>query len=144
MIRLVRKKIIGRLEIISLPEFDLFNIESKIDTGAYRGSIHASVIEEIVVDGAPFLKLIFLDEGHEEHNNKEFLVDDYKKTTVKNSIGGTEERYIISTSIMIGGKTMEIDLGVSDRKDMRYPIIIGRRALKKHFIVDVSKEFLHI
>jgi hypothetical protein len=134
---------IGRLEKVSLPEFDLFNIESKIDTGAYRGSIHSSVIEEVEKDGVPTLKLMLLDEDHEEYNKKIFFVKEYKKTIVKNSIGGSEERYIISTNINLGGEVLHVDLGVSDRKEMRYPIIIGRRALKNHFIVDVSKEYIH-
>ena len=137
------KKIIGRLENISLPEFGLSNINSKIDTGAYRGSIHASVIEEVEINGAMVLKIIFLDEDHPEHNNKEFFVKKYKKTTVKNSIGGKIDRYIISTTIIIGGETIEVDMGISDRKDMRYPIIIGRKPIKKHFIVDVSKKFIN-
>ena len=53
------------------------------------------------------------------------------------------DRYIISTTIIIGGETIEVDMGISDRKDMRYPIIIGRKPIKKHFIVDVSKKFIN-
>ena len=137
------KKIIGRLEKVSLPEFNLFDIESKIDTGAYRGAIHVSNIEEANIDGEDVLKIIFLDEDHEEYNNKEFIVKDFKKTTVKNSIGGKEERYIMSTEIEIAGKTLKVDLGISDRKDMRYPILIGRRVLKNNFVVDPIKKFVH-
>ena len=36
------KKIIGRLERVDQPEFDLKRIEAKIDTGAYNGAIHVS------------------------------------------------------------------------------------------------------
>lgn len=142
MFYLGKKKIIGRLEKVSLPEFDLFDIDSKIDTGAYRGAIHVSSSEEIKEDGKKFLKIIFLDEAHDEYNNKEFHIEKYKRTTVKNSIGGKERRYIIPTTIKIGEKTLNVDLGVSDRKDMRYPILIGRMSLKKNFLVDSSKEFL--
>ena len=143
MKQLGEKKIIGRSEKVSLPEFNLNDIDSKVDTGAYRGAIHVSEAEEVEKDGQKSLRLIFLDEAHPEYNNKEFFVKNYKKTTVKNSIGGKEERYIIATTIKIGGKKIKIDLGVSDRKDMRYPLLVGRRTLKGRFIVDPSKEFIY-
>lgn len=137
-----KKKVIGRFEKVSLPEFDIYDIDSKIDTGAYRGAIHASSVEEMEEDGCKVLKVVFLDDNHGTYDNKEFYIKDYKKTTVKNSIGGKEERYIIRTKLLISGEELEVDLGISNRENMRYPMIVGRHPLKKKFLVDVSKEFL--
>ena len=49
------KKIIGRLEKVSFPAFQLHNIDAKIDTGAYTSSIHCKKAKEVVVDGVAIL-----------------------------------------------------------------------------------------
>ncbi|MDQ3290925.1 MAG: RimK/LysX family protein [Bacteroidota bacterium] len=35
---------------------------------------------------------------------------------------------------------METNFSLSDRRDMKYPILIGRSVLRKHFIVDVARK----
>ena len=48
------------------------------------------------------------------------------------------------TSIAIGldGKDelIEAEFSLSDRSDMKYPVLIGRKLLKGRFIVDVSRK----
>ena len=50
-----------------------------------------------------------------------------------------EERYIIKTIIKLGKKSIRTTLSLSDRENMRYPVLIGRRLLKGKFIVDANK-----
>ena len=40
------RKEIGRSEIISLPELDIFNVSAKIDTGAYGVALHVDGIKQ--------------------------------------------------------------------------------------------------
>ena len=37
-----------------------------------------------------------------------------------------------------------IDLSLSDRSEMNYPILLGRKFLNDRFIVDVSKKYLSL
>lgn len=133
-----RLKVIGRLEPIDFPEWDLFGIEAKIDTGAYTSSLHCHHIEAIEKDHKPYVKFNLLDPSHEIYNDKLFKLPIYKKKTIKSSNGSTEERYIIKTVIRIAGLDLNIELSLADRSEMRYPVLIGRKLLNGHFLVDAS------
>lgn len=135
------KPIIGRLERVDLPLFDLSGIEAKIDTGAYNGSIHVSHVEEVKSDGRGVLKFVLLDEEHPEFKDRVFETDQYEKKDIKNSSGQSETRYIISTKLVLKGKELDVKLSLSDRTELRRPILLGRKAIKKHFIIDAAKKF---
>ena len=121
-------KIIGRREIINFPLLNLFNIEAKIDTGAYTSSIHCKTITLINQQ----LEVVF--DYNDKHTFSEFT-----RKKIKNSFGEMEERYVIKTIIQIARKKIHTTISLSDRANMRYPVLIGRRLLKNKFIVDVNK-----
>lgn len=137
----IQKQTIGRLERVSLPDFDLNNIEAKIDTGAYNGAIHVSECHEEEVDGQSILKFTLLDEEHPEYNGKIFTAKKFEKKIVKNSIGGTEDRYLIPLKLVLKNQKFDVKLGLSNRKEMRYPVLIGRKIIKNNFIVDPARKF---
>ena len=51
-------------------------------------------------------------------------------------------RYLIKTRICLFEQEYPIELTLSDREEMSFPILIGRKFLTHRFIVDVSKENL--
>ena len=132
------KKIIGRVDRIDFPELDLFNIDVKIDTGAYTSSIHCSeIIEE---DGK--LHCTFYSEGHPLFSGKEITFNNFSRTDVKSSNGHKENRYKIKSQVIIFGKSYKINLTLSTRDDMKFPVLIGRKFLKQKFLVDVDLEYV--
>lgn len=135
-----KKTIIGRLESINIPTLDLKNIPTKIDTGAYRGSIHATNIREIEENGQKVLKFNLFDENHPEYQNKTYTFKDYKIHKFKGTVVDTHDRYVIPLQIEIAGKTLEIELSLSDRTSLRFPILLGRKHLKKNFLIDVDQK----
>ncbi|MDQ5901555.1 MAG: hypothetical protein QG580_270 [Patescibacteria group bacterium] len=137
----IDKKIIGRREYVDLPEFGLSKIIAKIDTGAYNGAIHTGKVIEKEIDGRKFIEFSLLDEDHPEFKEEYFQVDNFEKRKVTNSNGDTEERYVIPTKIVLSGFEIPVKLSLSNRKNLRYPILIGRKIIKKHFLVDVAKKF---
>lgn len=132
------KKIIGRIDKIDFPEFELIEIDAKIDTGAYTSSIHSHKIIETTINGEKFIKFTLLDPNHQHYNEKEFKTNNYSKKTVKSSNGTSEERFVIKTKVTLFGKTFSIHLTLSERSDMRFPILLGRKFLTNKFIVDTS------
>lgn len=134
--------IIGRAELIDLPDWDLYDIKAKIDTGAYTSSLHCHRIERIEKEGKPFVRFNLLDPSHEIYNDKLFELPIYKSKAVKSSNGQTEERFVVKTKVRIMGKELNAELSLTDRSEMRYPVLIGRKLIKGHFIVDVSKKYL--
>ena len=51
------KRIIGRAEIIDIPDWDLYGIKAKIDTGAYTSSLHCHHIERVKENGKEYIAL---------------------------------------------------------------------------------------
>ncbi|MGZ3884416.1 MAG: ATP-dependent zinc protease family protein [Bacteroidia bacterium] len=129
---------IGRREFVDFPELGLFAVEAKIDTGAYTSAIHCKDIDLKILDGKEILCFKLLDASHPEHSETIHRFPEFSRKKIKNSFGEMEERYIIKTLVRLGKKNIRTTLSLSDRENMRYPVLIGRRLLKGKFIVDVN------
>ena len=124
-------KIIGRREYVNFPLLNIELAEAKIDTGAYTCAIDCNHIELKKVDNKNILSFRLF-------NNETYNSEEFTRKKIKNSFGEMEERYIIKTLISIGGKKIKTTISLSDRGNMRYPVLIGRRLLKGKFIIDVN------
>ncbi len=137
-----KPNIIGRAELVDFPDWDLFGIKAKIDTGAYTSSLHCHRIERYKEEGREMVRFNLLDPSHDTYNDKLFQLPIHKVKSVKSSNGVSEDRIIVETKIVIMGKELEIQLSLTDRSEMKYPVLIGRRLIRGNFLVDVSKKFL--
>jgi hypothetical protein len=133
---------IGRTDKADFPELSLSEIDLKIDSGAYTSSIHCSNISNITVNGASLIQFTLLDPEHPLYNNKEFTFKNYASKIVKSSNGVSEMRFMILTEIFIFNKTFPIYLTLSERKDMKFPILLGRKFLNKKFMIDTTMKNL--
>jgi hypothetical protein len=136
------KTTIGRIDKADFPELHLVDIDLKIDSGAYTSSIHCSDIKEIEVEGAHFIRFTLLDPEHDFYNNKKFSTKNYASKMVKSSNGISEKRFLIETEIVIFNESFPIHLTLSERKDMTFPILLGRKFLNKKFVIDTAKKDL--
>jgi hypothetical protein len=93
------------------------------------------------VDGKNVIEFSLLDPDHPEFKEDTYQVDDFQKRLVKNSNGDSELRYVVPTKIILAGEEIKVKLSLSNRKTLRHPILIGRKIIRKHFIVDVNKKF---
>lgn len=132
------KLLIGRTDIVDFPKLLLEEISIKIDTGAYTSSFHSHSIHE--ENGV--LKCQFLDPEHEKYHEKFFSFTDYRQKKVKSSNGIVENRFLIKTEILIFNEIHKIELTLTERGSMRYPVLLGRKFLSKHFVVDPSQKNL--
>lgn len=133
---------IGREDKADFPEFHLEDIDIKIDSGAYTSSIHCANIKEVIENGKKLLKFTLLDPEHDLYNHKEFTSYDYDSKLVKSSNGISEERFRIHTEIVIFNEKFPIYLTLTERKDMKFPVLIGRKFLNKKFVIDTIKKNL--
>lgn len=126
------KIVIGRKDIADFPEIGFDQVGVKIDTGAYTSSIHCSKI--YVENGTLYCN--FFDEKHPEYSLKTHAFKDFRTIKVKSSNGIAQNRYEIKTKISIFNKNYKISLSLSDRSDMKFPVLLGRKFLNPKFIVD--------
>lgn len=136
------KRIIGRVDKIDLPEFGIFNLECKVDTGADTSSIHCTKVRVVEKEGREFLQFRVLDKKHPLFSKELHTVDEFSEKTVKSSTGHSESRFVIKTNTVVFGQKYPITFTLSDREKMKYPVLLGKRFLKNKFIVDVSEKDL--
>lgn len=134
------KPIIGRIERISLPEFGIFDIEAKIDTGAFNSAIHCTNMKEEMTPSGMILVFTLLDPEHPAFNGKRYSSHNFRIKSVKSSVGEQQKRYQVITKMIVAGKEIEASLNLSDRKGMTKSILIGRTVIARNFLVDVSKK----
>lgn len=135
-------KTIGRADRADFPELSLRNIKIKIDTGAYTSSIHSHDISEFEKDNEAYIRFQILDPSNPKYKDKDYETKHFRKKSIKNSFGISEERYIVETTIILFGEEYPIELSLSERSNMKSPILIGRKLLNNRFIVDTSKKNL--
>lgn len=136
------KRIIGRKEKVSFPEWDLWDIPAKVDTGAYNGAVHAVYAEEGLENGQKVLFFQILAPGHPFFKDKKLKTFRYSVKKVKNSFGQMEKRFLIKTPIRIFGEEFEAGFTLTDRSMMKNAVLLGRKVLKGRFLVDVDKSYL--
>ncbi|UII23334.1 ATP-dependent zinc protease family protein [Fulvivirga ligni] len=133
-----QKIVIGRNDKIDLPKLHLYDLDAKVDTGAFTSAIHYHMAEVIEKEGRRVLHFTLLDPSHPDYNGKSFYFENFEEREIKNSFGDSERRYIISTIIHIFGRDFETEFSLSNRGNLKFPILLGRKLLKKGFLVDVS------
>lgn len=133
-------RIIGRSDVVDLPDLGLLNVDVKIDTGAYTSSIHCSRIKVIKEeDGTQAITFTIPGSKLHEKGIHHFKVKDFDQRSIRSSNGNLQKRYIIHSHITIFGKKIQTEFSLADRSKMKFPILLGRQLLNKRFLVDVSK-----
>ncbi len=135
-------EVIGRTDKADFPELNLSDVNIKIDTGAFSSTIHSHHIMEVIGENDDHIEFQLLDSSHPQFTGETFRTKRYHKRTVKNSFGKSEERFFVDTLIILFGNEYPIELSLSERSDMKYPVLIGRKLLSKRFVVDTSKQNL--
>lgn len=132
--------VVGWRELVALPELGLTAIPAKIDTGARTSSLHGTIIEQFERDGEAYVR--FAVDFARQHVRQvcEAVHVDWRGITSSN--GETQRRMIIKTPIRIGAVEFRAEISLADRSDMKFPMLIGRSALRRHFLVDSGYSWL--
>jgi hypothetical protein len=132
-------QILGRSDRVDLPGLGLKNINAKVDTGAYTCSLHCSRAEVVGAN----LEFVLLDEEHPEFTGLKFLFKEFDQREIKNSFGEAELRFVIKTSIQIYDKCLHTEFSLSNRGNLKFPVLLGRKILRNRFLIDVTKKDLY-
>ena len=135
--------IIGWREIVALPQLNVEQIKAKIDTGARSSALHAFAIEEFELNN----KLMIRFQVHPRQRDNKYTVTteaellEYRKVT--SSVGQSQIRPVILTTVQLGQKQWQIELTLTNRDVMGYRMLLGRQAVRDRFLIDPGKSFLH-
>lgn len=135
-----KKITVGSRETIDLPDLGLFNIASRIDTGAQTSSLHVDHISENKDTG--MLDFEFHPDSHDIKKTVKCSAKIADRKQIKSSNGVKERRYIINTSAVLGELQWTIRLSLTDRSSMNHLMLLGRQAMKG--VMTVDPEFSYI
>lgn len=135
------KKLIGAIERIDLPEFELFDIDARVDTGAATSAIHCHHVKVFQRQEKDYISFKLLDPSHPDYQQKTFRTSQFREKVIKSSFGNKQYRYAIKTTMELFGEPVQVELTLADREKMQYPLLLGRNVLRG-YLVDVSKKNL--
>jgi len=132
---------IGWREWIALPDLGIDKLQAKIDTGARTSALHATDIkvrqlgEDSVVDfTVPFRP------GKQGKRCTAKLVG---QKIIKNTSGLPEQRFVMKTTLQMGGHSWLIEVSLADRGAMKFALILGRTAVRRHgFLINPGRSYL--
>jgi len=135
------KPIIGWREWVSLPDFETPPIKAKIDTGARTSALHAFRIRPFTKEGIPYVEFYIHPEQHRRKPEIRCEAPLLEQREVKSSTGHKELRYVIETDAEIGGDIFTIELTLTNRDELGFRMLIGRQAVRGHFIIDPGRSY---
>ena len=133
---------VGWREWIALPDLRLSWIKVKVDTGARTSALHARNIDYFEKDGAEWVRFYLRPVAGSEGTGErcEAMVIEHREVT--DSGGNTERRPVIRSTAVIGEHQFLIDITLTDRSAMRFPMLLGRTALPRDAVVLPRHSFL--
>ncbi len=134
---------IGWREWVSLPDLDVPGIKAKIDTGARTSVLHTAEYECFEdEEEQPWVRFTL----HPLKKRKDCLRQGQARVKafreVKDSGGHIEKRPFIETRVRLGDLEWLIELSLTNREQMRFRMLIGRRGLESRFLVNPAKSYL--
>jgi hypothetical protein len=130
--------VLGWREWLCLPQLDIGPLRAKLDTGARSSSLHVDTLEEFHRDGAHWLRFS-LRLGRRQQRDMQCEARSTDRRTVTDTGGRRTERWFIRTQVELGGIAFDMDVNLTDRRHMLFPLLLGRSALSGRFVIDPSR-----
>lgn len=135
------QQIIGWREHISLPQFGIFDLPAKVDTGARTSALHAVDQNVFDRDGAPWVE--FMIPLKNRRTTRRICAPILEERDIKNTGGVPERRLVVRTTLVIGKRHWLIDVSLANREKMEFDVILGRSAIRRHrMLVDPRRSYL--
>jgi hypothetical protein len=131
---------VGWRERVALPRLRIPSLKAKLDTGARSSALHVESLQAFAHDGAMRLRFALrIGPRHSGLVACEAAALDRRPVT--DSGGHVTERWFIETEVILGGLSLRAEISLTDRRDMLFPLLLGRTALAGRVIVDPSRSY---
>lgn len=132
--------VIGWREFVDLPEWGLFGIRAKADTGARSSAIDIDHLEELP-GGKVRFQVVADRRGDGIRRTIEASLS--RQSRVRSSLGDAYPRVFVETTVRLGGTVVRAEIGLVSRKNMISRMLLGRRFLEGIFLVDSGRRYIH-
>ena len=128
---------LGWRERLALPELGISMLKAKLDTGARSSSLHVDALESFRRDDVTWLRFT-MHTSRRQPADVCCEVPALDRRTVTDTGGRRTERWFIRTQVQLAGQCFSIDINLTDRRHMLFPLLLGRSALTGRFVVDTA------
>lgn len=133
--------IVGWREWGRFPEIGNEKVKIKVDTGAKTSCLHAFKIKPFQKEKQKWVRVwLHPEQDSDREIVCEFPVFDRRR--VSDSGGHVTNRYVVKTPIVIGSEQFDIELTLTNRDNMKFRMLLGRRALEGRYLVDSQASYL--
>jgi hypothetical protein len=138
---------IGWREWVCFPQLNDAKLIAKTDTGARSSALHVEQLDYAVDEaGLHWVKFVLPVEFYPHQpelasSARQFCLPLKDQRTIKNSAGQQQHRSVVELTLIMGSERFDIEVTLTCRKLMKYPMLLGRTALKNRFIVNVAGSF---
>ena len=132
---------LGWREWLALPDLGLLAVRAKVDTGARSSALHVEHAEVFDQDGIEMVRFT-LDTGRETMPPQTVSAPVHDRRRVIDSGGHATERIFIRTALRMAGADWPIEINLTDRQHLLFPMLLGRSAIRGRFRVNPARSFL--
>lgn len=117
-------------------------VKAKLDTGALTSSMDAKDIEYFVKDSEKWVrfKVVAKNSDTGAETSQEFERPLIRKVKLRGA-GGTDHRPVVKMQVCVGHQLLDEEFSLRDRKNMIYPVLLGRKTLERVGPVDTRRTF---
>ncbi|MFO7592930.1 MAG: RimK/LysX family protein [Pseudomonadota bacterium] len=133
---------LGWREWVALPELDIANIKAKVDTGARTSALHAFSHSTFHERGVLMVRFRIHPLQRRRDVEQECIAEVIDRRTVSDSGGHREKRLVIATPMQLGERRWTIEMTLTKRDNMQFRMLLGRTAIKGHYVVDPGRSYL--
>ena len=131
---------LGWRERLALPQLGINLLKAKLDTGARSSSLHVDTLESFVRDGDTWLRFT-VSSGRRHPVSVCCEAQALDRRAVTDTGGRRTERWFIRSDVLLAGQRLSIDINLTDRRHMLFPMLLGRTALLGRFAVDPARSY---
>jgi len=142
LVKKQKRKTIGWREWVSLPELGVVEIKAKVDTGADSSSLHAFNLERFDDNATPMVRFEIHPRQRKRKPSIDCVAEVVGERMVKNPGGRSELRPVIRTTLIVAGEEFEALVNLTTRDEMTFRMLLGRRAVRKNFVIDPGRSYL--
>ncbi|MEO6967003.1 MAG: RimK/LysX family protein [Rhodanobacteraceae bacterium] len=132
--------ILGWRERVALPRFGIASLKAKLDSGARSSALHVETLETFDREGETWLRFV-LRPGRRHPRRVQCEARARDRRAVTDSSGNVTERWFIETEVALAGLLFRAEISLTDRRDMLFPMLLGRTALTGRIIVDPARSY---
>ncbi len=134
--------VMGWREWIAIPELGIDRIKVKVDTGARTSALHAYQMERFRRGGKSMIRFKVYPK---QRSNKTVIATEaavIDTRGVRSSTGIQTIRPVIQTIVRLGDVSWPIEVTLVRRDVMGFRMLLGRQAIRDHFLVNPGRSFL--